>query len=249
MQGWPEGTGKFVFDTIDSTMAEARRQAPATAGAAWFLSYEQTAGSGRRGRPWSSQKGNFAASLLIRPDVAPDKLALRSFVAALALFDALVECTGRSDAFALKWPNDVLLKGGKLAGILLETIAEGPNRYALVIGIGVNLASRPESGKLEPGALAPKSLKQDMGVSIEPEPFLNALAVAYADWEARLQTYGFAPIREAWLARAANIGKPVTARLSDREIEGIFKTVDETGALILQAPDRQHVITAADISL
>ncbi|WP_069299732.1 biotin--[acetyl-CoA-carboxylase] ligase [Neptunicoccus sediminis] len=249
MQGWPEGTGKFVFDTIDSTMAEARRQAPATAGAAWFLSHEQTAGSGRRGRPWSSQKGNFAASLLIRPDAAPDKLALRSFVAALALYDALVECTGRSDAFALKWPNDVLLKGGKLAGILLETIAEGPNRYALIIGIGVNLANRPEAGKLEPTALAPKSLKQDMGVSIAPESFLGALAVAYADWETRLQTYGFAPIREAWLARAANIGKPVTARLADRSIEGIFETVDETGALILQAPDRQHVITAADISL
>ena len=249
MQGWPEGTGKFVFETIDSTMAEARRHAPATAGAAWFLSYEQTAGSGRRGRPWSSQKGNFAASLLIRPDATPDKLALRSFVAALALYDALVECTGRSEPFQLKWPNDVLLNGGKLAGILLETIAEGPGRYALVIGIGVNLASRPETDKLETRALTPKSLKQDIGVNIKPETFLDALAVAYAEWETRLQTYGFAPIREAWLARAANIGKPVTARLSDQVIEGIFKTVDETGALILQAADRQHVITAADISL
>lgn len=248
MQHWPEGTDKFVFDTIDSTMAEARRQAPAIAGAAWFLSHEQTAGTGRRGRLWDSQKGNFAASLLIRPQATPDKLALRSFVAALALYDALVECTGRADIFTLKWPNDVLLNGGKLAGILLETLAEGADRYALIIGIGVNLKSVPNAAALEPTALPPKSLSQETGLNITPESFLDALAVSYASWENTLQTYGFAPIRQAWLSKAANIGKPITARLPKHQIEGIFKTVDETGALILQATDRQHVITAADIS-
>lgn len=247
MHNWPEGTQKFVFDTIDSTMAEARRQAPAIAGAAWFLSHEQTAGTGRRGRAWDSQHGNFAGSLLIRPDTTPDQMALRSFVAALALYDTLVALTGREDAFTLKWPNDVLLRGGKLAGILLETLPEGQGNPALIIGIGVNLVNMPAPAKLEEGSIAPKSLAQDMGVQLTPEAFLDTFAPRFAHWEEQLRTYGFAPIRTAWLAKAANIGKVITARMAKTSLTGTFKTVDETGALILQAADGQHVITAADI--
>jgi BirA family biotin operon repressor/biotin-[acetyl-CoA-carboxylase] ligase len=248
MQDWPEGTQRFVFETIDSTMAEARRQAPAIAGAAWFLSHEQTAGTGRRGRAWDSQQGNFAASLLIRPDVKADQLALRSFVAALALYDTLVALTGREDVFTLKWPNDVLLRGGKLAGILLETLNEGQGNPALIIGIGVNLANMPASAKLENGATSPKSLAQDMGLKITPEEFLNTLGPRFHFWETQLATYGFAPVRIAWLAQAANIGKTITARMNETSLTGVFKAVDETGALILQAADGRHVITAADIS-
>lgn len=248
MQDWPEGTQRFAFDTIDSTMAEARRQAPAIAGAAWFLSHEQTAGTGRRGRAWDSQHGNFAASLLIRPNASPDKLALRSFVAALALYDTLVALTGRDDVFTLKWPNDVLLRGGKLAGILLETLHEGQGDPALIIGIGVNLANMPAPAKLEEGATAPQSLAQNLGISVTPESFLDTLAPRFHHWETQLATYGFAPIRTAWMAQAANIGNTITARMAGNSLTGVFKTVDETGALILQAADGQHVITAADIS-
>ncbi|MEJ6709708.1 MAG: biotin--[acetyl-CoA-carboxylase] ligase [Amylibacter sp.] len=248
MQDWPEGTQRFVFDTIDSTMAEARRQAPAIAGAAWFSAHEQTAGTGRRGRAWDSQNGNFAASHLIRPDTTPDQLALRSFVAALALYDTLVSLTGRAELFALKWPNDVLLNGGKLAGILLETLNEGRGNPALVIGIGVNLATLPIAAKLEATSTTPKSLAQETGMQIAPEMFLDALAPRFQHWETQLSTFGFAPIRTAWLAQAANIGKTITARMAGNSITGVFKAVDETGALILQAPDGKHVITAAEIS-
>ncbi|WGI23408.1 biotin--[acetyl-CoA-carboxylase] ligase [Amylibacter sp. IMCC11727] len=248
MQDWPLGTQRFVFDTIDSTMAEARRQAPAIAGAAWFLAHEQTAGTGRRGRAWDSQKGNFAASLLIRPNTTPDQLALRSFVAALALYDTLVALTGREEVFTLKWPNDVLLRGGKLAGILLETLNDGQGHPALIIGIGVNLANMPSPSKLEERAIGPQSLAQSLGVKVSPETVLDTLAVRFDHWEHQLATYGFGPIRTAWLAHAANIGKTITARMGDRSITGTFKTVDETGALRLQAPDGLHVITAADIS-
>ena len=248
MQDWPEGTQRFVFDTIDSTMAEALRQAPAIAGAAWFLSHEQTAGTGRRGRAWDSQNGNFAASLLIRPETTPDQLALRSFVAALALYDTLVSLTGRAELFALKWPNDVLLRGGKLAGILLETLNEGHVNPALVIGIGVNLLTLPAAAKLEATSTTPKSLAQETGMKIAPEVFLNALAPRFQHWETQLSTFGFAPIRTAWLAQAANIGNTITARMVGNSITGVFNAVDETGALILQAPDGTHVITAAEIS-
>ena len=248
MHDWPEGTQKFVFDSIDSTMAEARRQAPAISGSAWFLSRKQTKGIARRGRVWDSQYGNFAASLLIRPGSTADQLALRSFVASLALYETLVALSGRNDAFMLKWPNDVLLRGGKLAGILLETLPERRRNPALIIGIGVNLVSVPTQDKLEEGFTAPRSLAQDLGFQVTPEDFLDALAPQFAHWEFQLCTYGFAPIRTAWLSKAANVGKIITARMAKTSLVGTFKTVDETGALILQAADGRHAITAADIS-
>jgi BirA family biotin operon repressor/biotin-[acetyl-CoA-carboxylase] ligase len=229
-------------------MAEARRQAPVTAGAAWFLSHEQTAGTGRRGRAWDSQVGNFGASLLLRPDEPLDRLALRSFVAALALHDTLVSLTKRPELFSLKWPNDVLLNGGKLAGILLETLSEGKNSTALIVGIGVNLRTQPASAKLDATATPPKCLVDETGLTITPETFLDTLAPRFAHWERCLTTYGFAPVRTAWLAQAANVGQQITARMANKSLSGTFKTVDDSGALVLQAPDGLHSITAADIS-
>src|SRR5918997_1594879 len=119
MVPWPAGIGREIFEVLDSTNAEAlRRAAAGDAGPLWILARRQTAARGRRGRAWSSPAGNFGATLLLRPEGQP---ALRSFVAALGLFDAMVAVTGRPELFAIKWPNDVLLSGGKLAGILLET--------------------------------------------------------------------------------------------------------------------------------
>jgi BirA family biotin operon repressor/biotin-[acetyl-CoA-carboxylase] ligase len=143
----------------------------------------------------------------MRPDETPDKVALRSFVASLALYDALVATTGRAEGFALKWPNDVLLNGGKLAGILLESAGSGAGLSHFAIGIGVNLREAPEGSAVEPGALRPVSLLSETGVAITPEAFLDLLAPAYARAEAQFVTYGFEPIRHAWLARAARLGK------------------------------------------
>ena len=179
---------------------------------------------------------------------APAQLALRSFAAALALRDTFAALTGREDIIAVKWPNDVLIRGAKIAGILLETHHEGGEHPALIIGFGVNLMTRPNAQKLETTALAPTSLKHEVGIQVSPEEFLATLAPAYARWETQLSTYGFAPIRTAWLAAAANIGKTITARMTTSSIMGTFKTVDDSGALILQAADGQHTITAAEIS-
>ena len=142
---------------LDSTNAEAlRRAAAGDVGPRWILARRQSAARGRRGRAWAMLPGNFAATLLARP---PGPLALRSFVAALGLYDAMVAATGRPELFALKWPNDVLLSGGKLAGILLESGAAG----TLAVGIGVNLAAAPAAETLEPGAVTPVSLKGATG--------------------------------------------------------------------------------------
>ena len=125
---------------------------------------------------------------------------MRSFVAALALYDALVGVSGRVDGLALKWPNDVLLTGGKVAGILLESLGGH-----LAIGIGVNLVTAPKPDEVEAHAVRPVSVLSAVGVEIAPEVFLAHLADAFAAHEARFVTYGFAPFREAWVARAARL--------------------------------------------
>src|SRR5690606_4240556 len=125
--------------------------------------------------------------------------ALRSFTAALALDEALSALTGRPQAFALKWPNDVLLSGRKLAGLLLESLPGG----TLAVGIGVNLAAAPDPSLLEPGALAPVALAGATGLRLAPDDLRPPLAAAFERWEQRLTAYGFDPVRTAWRARAA----------------------------------------------
>ena len=244
---WPVGVGRRVLASTDSTNAEAARIAGGLAGPEWILALEQTAGRGRRGRAWVNPTGNFAATYVMRPTEPPEQVALRSFVAALALFDAFVTVTGRTEPFGLKWPNDVLLNGGKVAGILLESLGAGGRVGHLAIGIGVNLLAAPPVEAVEPGAMQPVSLLEATGARVSPEDFLDVLAPAYATWEDQFTTYGFAPIRTAWLARAVKIGEVITARTAREEMVGSFDTVDETGNLVLSTPKGRRTIPAADI--
>lgn len=245
---WPPGLGREIHARLDSTNAEALRRAMAgEAGPVWILAREQTAARGRRGRPWSTPPGNFAASLLCRPGGDAAALALRAFMAALGLHDALAGLTGRPEDFALKWPNDVLVSGRKLAGILLATAGPPGQGPALVIGIGVNLVAVPDPSLLEPGTLAPASLATESGVIVTPEAFLDRLAPHIAAREAQLARDGFAALREAWLARAAQLGAPVTARLPGRSVSGIFTTIDATGALVLDTAAGRETLAAADL--
>jgi BirA family biotin operon repressor/biotin-[acetyl-CoA-carboxylase] ligase len=228
-------------------MAEGARIAASLAGPEWLLALEQTAGHGRRGRAWASPKGNFFASLVLQPKEAPNQVALRSFVAALALRDAFVAATGRAEAFKLKWPNDVLLNGGKVAGILLESVGAGQGVTHLIIGIGVNLVAAPGADQVEPGAVPPVSLLSETGIRVSPEAFLDLLAVAYARYEQQFTTYGFAPVRTAWLQEAARLGETITARTTAETMTGRFETIDDTGNLILTTAKGQRAIPAADI--
>ncbi|PRY21527.1 BirA family biotin operon repressor/biotin-[acetyl-CoA-carboxylase] ligase [Aliiruegeria haliotis] len=244
---WPSGYDRVVLESVDSTMAEAGRRVPDIAGPTWILAKEQTAARGRRGRAWVNPAGNLAATLVMRPEHGAKLAALRSFVASLALFDAFVAVTGRAESFSLKWPNDVLLNGGKVAGILLESAGQGGDVSFLSIGIGVNLASAPAQGDVEAGAVRPVSLLSETGAAVDPESFLDILAPAFARHEAQLTTYGFAPVREAWLARAARLGEVVTARMATEEVQGTFETVDATGNIVLRTARGQRTIPAADI--
>lgn len=240
---WPAGTGRIVLDQTDSTMNEAPRQIAAGASTPfWVLALAQTGARGRRGRAWDNPAGNFAASHAMRPSGPQADWALRSFTTSLALYDAFADLTGRADLFTLKWPNDVLCEGRKCAGILLETDGQ-----MLTIGIGVNLAVHPDQSALEEHALPPTSLLASTGQAVTPQALLDVLAPAFAHWEQVLSMDGFAPVRTAWLKRAANIGKPVTARMPGRSVSGRFDGIDETGAIVIDTGQGRHVLPAADI--
>ncbi|MEY4983712.1 MAG: hypothetical protein RIR62_1978 [Pseudomonadota bacterium] len=245
--GWPAGTGRVVLPTVDSTNAHAIRLAPQLAGPVWFMAHEQTAGRGRRARAWASPQGNFYATLLLFPREAPEQVAIRSFAAALALREAFVAVTGLPAAFGLKWPNDVLLNGGKVAGILLESAGGAGGVSHLCIGIGVNLISAPDPAGVEAGAVRPVSVLSETGLRVTAETFLDALAPAYDRWERSFTAHGFAPLRAEWLAHAARLGEPIRARTAETTREGIFETIDASGALILRQPQGPVAIPAAEV--
>lgn len=244
MTEWPAHVGREVFDSLPSTNITARLLAESGAGARWILALEQTQGVGRRGRAWSTTKGNFAATYLMPLDIALPRAALYSFVAALAVREAGLALAPRGD-FTLKWPNDVLLGGEKLAGILLETAGKGASH--LCIGIGVNLAMTPEAGILEGSALSVTKLNAHTPAPVTPEMFLNQLASAFDKWDKQFATYGFAPIRTAWLSHAARLGEEIVARLPNSEVKGIFRDVDAHGHVVIDTDEGPQTIAAGDI--
>lgn len=245
--GWPEGVGRVILDSIDSTNAEALRRAPGLTQPVWILAHRQEQGRGRRGRGWESPAGNFSASLALPDAGTPAEAARLSFVAALALHDVLAGLVGTRGDVAIKWPNDVLLNGGKISGILLESASGGGRIAALAVGMGVNLAAAPPRSAVEPWALQPVSVHGVLGAAPTPEAFLDQLAPAFAHWQGRLATEGFAPLRTAWLARAARLGQVITARTPRQTLSGRFDGIDADGALILTTETGRAVIAAADI--
>ena len=243
---WPATVGHYPFEEVTSTLDVAREQAGQYPNATWFTARRQTASRGRRGRAWVAPEGNFYGTLTL-PCPDPEAASLRSFVAALALNDALRAVMGEGPALALKWPNDVLLNDGKVAGILLESLTVGSRFWGVAVGIGVNLALAPAMAQVEDGAVYPVSVKGESGVDVTPDAFLAQLAPAMAHWDEQLSIYGFAPIREAWLQRAARLGETITARLPGEEITGRFDTVDENGYLVLNTAKGSRSIAAADV--
>lgn len=241
---WPETVGRVALSEIDSTNAEGFRRGN---GPAWILAGLQTAGRGRRARPWVSPRGNFHATLVMHPAEVPEVVALRSFVAALALREALLTVSGLPGSLALKWPNDVLLNGGKVAGILLESTGLGTKKPTLCIGIGVNLIAAPTLDTVETGAVLPVSLLAETGIRVTPEAFLDVLAPAYAQLETTFATQGFPVLRDAWLDHAARLGEVIRARTGEAVREGLFETIDATGNLILRMREGPVAISAAEV--
>ena len=237
MTAWPSGVGQLRLQEIDSTNEEARRRAAAGGaehGPLWILAKRQSAGRGRRGRAWETLEGNLAATLLLRPARSP--AAQLSFAAAVAVAEMAASFAPQA-AITVKWPNDVLANGQKLAGILLEA-----GTGWLAVGIGINLAHFPEGTEFPATSLAALGV-----VPPTSEAALTVLAARFAHWQGVWEKQGFEPVRTAWLARAGGLGLPIRARLPHEETEGAFEGIDATGALLLRQPGGVRAITAGEV--
>ena len=194
---------------------------------------------GRSAREWYSPKGNLYATLLMPFAGEIRHAALVSFVACLAVADTLDRYTSTS-LISLKWPNDVLLNGKKVAGVLLEA-GGGPGQHWLAVGVGINLLHKPSEARWSPIAIA------DVAPPPSPVTALETLAQSFDGWLTRFETSGFSPIREAWLARAAHIDERIEARLANATHTGVFRGLGEDGTLLLTKDDGDIQISAADI--
>lgn len=235
----------LAFDQLDSTNEEAKRLAKSGgAHGAVVWAKKQTSGKGRLGREWISQEGNLFVSLLLKPEKPLAELSQLSFVASVALVEALVDMFGEEHRLACKWPNDVLLDDKKLAGILLESFpCEVDGKQWVIVGVGVNVDSHPNHVQFPATCLTEAGVEL-ISAKIVLSRFNHHFIECYNEWENK----GFTAIRKRWLRNAWNMKKEITARLPDREITGIAQEIDESGCLIVKdKKGAKHTIHAADI--
>jgi BirA family biotin operon repressor/biotin-[acetyl-CoA-carboxylase] ligase len=233
------------FGRVDSTnilagtFAKEREK-----GQLWIVATEQIAGRGRRGRQWISSAGNLYTTLLLVDDFEPGKLASLGFVAGISLIEALrcvlPQALQNVLSVTLKWPNDVLIGGDKLAGILLEMIPLKDHMNGILVGIGVNIVSSPVNCSYATASLIEK------GVNCSPEMFFEALSYTWVD-NYRLWNRGFSleAIRNRWLSYASGLGQKISVKLHSEIISGVFETIDRKCQLILRKLNGQQVIIPA----
>ena len=232
----PDGWTLVALDSVGSTNDEAIRLADGGAPEGTVVwAREQSGGRGRRGRNWSSPVGNLYSTTVLRPACAAQRAAELGFVAALAVGDIVPP----SRAVRLKWPNDVLVDGGKVAGILLESaIGQDGQVEHVVAGIGVNVSFAPQLPEMRyPGA--------SLGGTVEAalEGLTRALAARLAQW----RRDGFAIVRSEWLAKAGPLGAEVDVRLGEGLVRGRFAGLDREGALLLETADGPRRIVSGEL--
>jgi BirA family biotin operon repressor/biotin-[acetyl-CoA-carboxylase] ligase len=235
-----------ALDSVTSTMDEARRLAALGEGetpdGTLVWAKEQTGGKGRRGNPWDSPRGNFYISLIVRPEVPVARAAELSFVTGCAVYDTVGEVCEPGFECRLKWPNDVLVNGAKIGGLVLETSAQGtaPVDY-VIIGLGVNLRSHPSDTPYPATDFAAE------GQVIPDVAFLEAFARHFMEWAGRWVDDGFEPIRAQWKWRAKGIGEEITVNLPSESLSGVFQDIAEDGSLILMTDGTEKHIASGEV--
>jgi BirA family biotin operon repressor/biotin-[acetyl-CoA-carboxylase] ligase len=232
------------YDTVGSTNDEAKRlarQGAEEGTLVWAL--EQTAGRGRRGHAWASPPGNFYVSLVLHPGCAAGRAAQLGFVAALAVGDALGAISSGLQGLSYKWPNDVLVHGRKIAGILLESeLGDEEIPKFVIVGVGINLISSPRDTEFPATSIAEEGLRP-----VSPSHALEEFARYFHLSERRWREDGFAPIRLAWRARAMSLGEPIRVQLEAATLHGRFLDIDQHGALMLEIAGELRRIRAGEI--
>ena len=234
----------LALDEADSTNAVALEQAEHGAeGGLWISAQVQHKGKGSRGRDWVSEHGNLYASLMLKLDIEPRKLATMTFAVSLAVYDCLAQIVDPK-LLSLKWPNDVLLADAKVSGILLESHIIA-NQAVQIIGVGINIKHNPANTNHKATNLS------DNGVEIQPMELLAVLSVDLEKWLDIWQAdTGFDEVRQQWLKRAGGLGKPILVKFPKSQLHGIFEDLDVHGLLVLKTADgKRHKISTADIFL
>jgi BirA family biotin operon repressor/biotin-[acetyl-CoA-carboxylase] ligase len=233
----------IAYETIGSTNDEAKRLARDGADEGLVvIAAQQMTGRGRRGRAWVSPPGNLYSSTLLRPQCRAAVAAQLGFVAALGISGAIREVAPAID-LRCKWPNDLLANGKKVTGILLETeMVTGDQPDFVILGVGVNLVSSPQDTPYPA-----TSLVEEGAAQIAPARMIAVFIRRFAEWLGRWRAEGFAPIREAWLSRAAGLGEPIQVRLERDTLEGRFLDLDADGALMLGTPAGSRRIAAGEV--
>jgi BirA family biotin operon repressor/biotin-[acetyl-CoA-carboxylase] ligase len=232
-----------VFESLDSTSDLCRSLAVAgePEGLA-VLARRQEKGRGRGGREWLSAPGNLFLSVLLRPRGPVREGGLWSLLAAVALAETVASLLPDPSVLTLKWPNDLLLEGRKLAGILLDSAGDASGGLAwLVIGFGLNLAAAPEVPNRAIASLA------EVAMAPPPERVAEALLARLDHWRRVRLIEGFAPVRAAWLSRAQPIGAPITLKLGGSDVGGSFAGLGDDGSLLLHAGGRVCAFAAGEI--
>lgn len=241
----PPGYRLHAFEALASTNDEAKRLAEhGEAAGAVVWAREQTSGRGRHGRAWASPPGNLYVSVLLRPDCSAGETAVLSLVSSLALVEALEGLATARPPPRVKWPNDVLIGGAKVAGILLEN-GGGPNGHAgwVVIGSGVNLVSAP-ANTVSPATSLAAAGWGELEPEVVLEAYLARLDAHYRTWRRR----GFVGLRRDWLEHAFGVGAPVRVRLARDEISGRFVDLTEGGGLLFEdARGARRELTAGEV--
>jgi BirA family biotin operon repressor/biotin-[acetyl-CoA-carboxylase] ligase len=239
----PNAYRMVSFDRIDSTNEAAKRLAgEGAAGGTVVWARQQTAGKARRGRGWVSEPGNLYCSVLLRPNRPAAEVMQMSFVTATAVADTVAEVLAGT-LVECKWPNDVLIDGRKVAGILLESSARnGLVPDWLVVGVGINIAHHPKDAEF------PATSLKDAGCGeLDVAGMVASFCRHFDIWCGIWLTQGFLPVRESWLRRARGVGEPLTVRLEKETIAGTFTGVDAQGALIVETADGTRCITSGDV--
>ncbi len=241
----PQSFHLVSLETIDSTSSEARRRAQSGAAdstVVWAL--EQSAGRGRMGRSWVSEPGNLYASIVLRPSCGPERATEFAFVAANALAEAIATVLPGADV-TCKWPNDLLVGGRKVAGILLEA-ETGPSGSLdfLVVGIGINVGHHPDDDAVRFPAT---DINAEGATEMTIGELLESVCFQFHRQRKLWEHAGFRLIREAWLERAYGLGGMIALRLPERTVGGTFQGIDEQGALLLKTDGGVERILAGDV--
>lgn len=232
------------FEEIDSTNEEAKRliRSGKVTKKTVLISKSQSLGHGRYGRNWVSKKGNLYTSIITKLDCSLDKAAHYSFIASVTVGDVVKEIIPADYEIEYKWPNDVLVNGAKVSGILLESLKDESSNYWLVIGVGVNINNCPEISEK-----TVVNLSSCVGSNLNVDNFFDKFINNFESKENLWKNKGFSCIRTAWLKNAHRLGDEITVNLSNKKFKGNFEGINDNGELEINVQGKKHYISSGEV--